>query len=257
MKAIYILIIIVLCCQLLFAEEAKTEILFPDHHLCLEASGKVVVKADKAVFSFTSTGYGATLRAAVTNAKARVSDLTKDLVAVGITNDSFSTSSFTTGKNLNAPLLSDKKDYSATLNTTVTLRDLTKLDEAILILTDKKAENLSNISYSLDDQSKIRQQAREIAFNRICEQRNTIVRILGVNVTDVLLIDEAPFDQLPWNTQQVYRSKGYENAYSNTVTSYDKSEPAMMSPDALGGIYTPDVTVETQVRVLYRVGLKQ
>lgn len=257
MKPIYILLIVILFCQFLFAEEAKTEVLFPDHHLCLEASGKVVLKADKAVFSFSTTGYGSSLRKAVTDAKSKVGELTKSLTAIGINNDSFSTGSFTSGKNLQSSFLTSNKDYAATLNTSVTLRELNKLDDAILILTDKKVENLSNITYSLDDQSKARQQAREIAFNRICEQRDTIMRILGVKITDVLLIDEAPFDQLPWNKEQFYGGKGFDKSgLMNSVTEYDRSPSDVISGGS-GGLYTPDITVETQVRVLYRVGLKQ
>jgi uncharacterized protein YggE len=256
MKAIYALLVVIMLCGLLFAEEAKAEIIFPDHHLCLEASGKVILKADKAVFSFTSNGYGATLRAAVTNAKSKVTDITKALNAIGIGNDSFATGSFATGKNLNSSFFTDNKDYSATLTTTITLRDLSKLDESILILTDKKAENLSYISYALDDQAHARQQAREVALNRIIEQRDTITRILGVSVTDVLLIDEAPFDQLPWSGNMGYGMKGYPGLM-NAVTTYDKSDATLDLSGDSGGLFTPDVTVETQVRVLYRIGLKQ
>lgn len=257
MKPIYTLLIALLICSALFAEEAKDEIIFPDHHLCLEASGKVILKADKAVFSFTTSAYGATLRDAVTYAKAKVADLTKALNALGIPNDSFATASFASGKNINSSFFTDKKDYNATLTTTVTLRDLSKLDDAILVLTDKKAENLSYISYSLDDQSRARQQAREVALNRIVEQRDTISRILGVAITDVLLIDEAPFDQLPWSNGMMFPGKGnYPNAM-NSVTTYDKSEAVLDLTGNSSGLYTPDVTVETQVRVLYRIGLKQ
>jgi len=258
MKPIYAILIALLFCQFIFAEEAKTEVLFPDHHLCLEASGKVILKADKAVFGFNSTGYGATLRDAVTKAKTRVAEITVALNKIGIENSSFATGSFTSGRNLDSSFLTDKKDYCASLSTTITLRDLSKLDEAILILSDKKAENLGYISYSLDDQSTAKQQAREVALNRICEQRDTISRILGVTVTDVLLIDEAPFDQLPWNTQMVSYNGGYDKrAMMNSVTTYDKSEATADLREGNGSMFAPDITVETQVRVLYRIGLKQ
>jgi len=258
MKPIYALLIVILFCQILFATEAKNENLFPDHHLCLEASGKVILKADKAVFSFNTTGFGATLREAVAKAKKQVTDITDALKIIGIGEDSFATGSFTSGRNLNDSFLSDKKDYSATLSTSITLHDLTKLDEAILILTDKKVEKIGYISYSLDNQAKARQQAREVAFNRIAEQRDTITRILGVAITDILLIDEAPFDQLPWNTQMdgYFRGNNFPGV-SNSVTKYDKSEATVDMTEDSGGMYAPDVTVETQVRVLYRIGLKQ
>jgi uncharacterized protein YggE len=255
MKPIYAILIAVLFCQLLFAQEAKNEILFPDHHLCLEATGKVILKADKAVFSFSTTSYGPSLREAVNKAKAQVANVTSALNLLGIGNDSFATGSFTSGKTNESSFLTDKKDYDATLNTTITLRDLSKLDEAILILMDKKVDNLSYISYSLDNQATARQKAREIAFNRINEQKDTISRILGVNVTDVLLIDEAPFDKLPWDNQMGNYGKAY-SGMSNSVTAYDNSVATEDMRGNSGGLYTPDVTVETQVRVLYRIGLK-
>jgi len=257
MKPIFAILTIILFCQVLFAEEAKDVVLFPDHHLCLEATGKVILKYDKAVFSFAVSSFGSTLREAVTKAKAKVTDITDALNQLGISNDSFTTDSFTSGKSLSTAFLSDKKDFTASLLTTVTLRDLTKLDDAILILTDKKVDKLFNISYSIDNQAQARQQAREIAFNRICEQRDTIIRILGVNITDVLLIDEAPFDKLPWSTQMNYYGKGSFPGMSNTVTMYDKSEAVEDMTGNSGGLYTPNVTVETEVRVLYRIGLKQ
>lgn len=262
MKPIYFLLILVLSCQFMFGEEAKNEVLFPDHHLCLEASGKVVVKADKAIFTFNTSGYGATLREAVSKAKTKVSDITKALNQIGIPNECFATESFIAGKNYGSFFLSDKKDFKTNLRTTVTLRDLTKLDEAILILSDSKIEYISNVSYTLDNEALAKQQAREIALNRICEQRETISRILGVSVSDVLLIDEAPFDQLPWNNSGgIYTNNYYRDDAMNTVTKSNISHEFVPYEDApmstpTGGMFAPEVTVETQVRVLYRVGLK-
>ncbi|HPS39924.1 MAG TPA: SIMPL domain-containing protein, partial [Candidatus Cloacimonadota bacterium] len=174
MKHFYLVIVALIIATGLCAEETKPVVLFPDHHLCLEASGKVVVEADQAEFSFDTKGYGATLRAAVKKAKDSVADICGELTAIGIDPKSFATGSFASGKNSSSFFLTDKKDYCATLVTSVTLRDMSKLDEAILILTDKKAENLSGIHFSLADMSEARQQAREIALNRIVEQRETI-----------------------------------------------------------------------------------
>ena len=258
MKPIYALLIVILFCQMLFAAEAEPKLLFPDHHLCLEATGRVILKADKAVFSFTVSGYGPSLREAVTKAKAKVTDITAALNQLGLDNDSFATGSFTSGKSMDASFWSDKKDYSASLSTTITLRDLTKLDDAILILTDKNVNTVSSINYSLDNQAQARQQAREIAFNRIVEQRDTISRILGISITDVQLIDEAPFDQLPWGTQFGGYAKGMNfPGTSNSVSYYDDSEAEVDMRGDAGGLYTPDVTVETQVRVIYRIGLQE
>ncbi len=264
MKPIYALLIIILFCQTLFAEETGKEIFFPDHHLCLEASGKVVLKADKAVFSFYTQGYGSSLRDAVTKAKAKVMEVTSSLNQIGIGNECFATGSFATGKNYGSFIFSDKKDYKTSLTTTVTLRDLTKIDDAILILADKKVDNISYITYSLDNQAQAKQQAREVAFNRICEQRDTISRILGVTITDIQLIDEEPFDQLPWNTQDgVYSNAYYKGGRSSSMNTVTKEErvfefvPYEDTPEPYGGIYAPEITVMTKVRVLYRVGLKQ
>lgn len=251
MRSLFALLIAVLCCSILFAEETAKEVLFPDHHLCLEAAGEVVVKADKAVFSFSTTAYGPTLREAVSRAKSKVAELASALKKMGVDESCLSTASFTSGKNLNASFLTDKKDYSASLSTTVSLKDLAKLDEIILLLTDNKVENLSYINYTLDDYSKYRQQAREIALNRITEQRDIIQRILGVRVTDVLLIDEAPFEKLPW--ENVYYDKF--PGVVNTVTAKGMDNALEPESTGKGGLYTPEITVQSIVRVLYRVGL--
>jgi uncharacterized protein YggE len=259
MKAICLFLTTILLCAALYATEQEKELLFPDHHLCLEASGKVTIKADKAVFSFDTKAFGATLRIAVTNAQNKVAELTSSLTAIGIDPNSFSTAGFASGRNSDAFFLTDKKDYSATLSTTVTLRDLTKLDEAVLILTDKKAENLSGISFSLDDPSAARQRARQIAFNRIAEQRDTICGALGVKITDVQLIDEAPFEPLPWGSYDPYYSMGVTKGYSsmNQVAVSDMMEPTPGMSDSSGGFFSPEMTVEIQVRVIYRIGLQQ
>ncbi len=254
MKHICIVIITLLLASILFAQEAKPEVLFPDHHLCLEASGRIVMQADQAVFTFYTKGYGSTLRQAVSRAKDTVGQICASLVAIGIDSNSFSTGSFASGKNAGAFFLTDNKDYCATLTTVVTLRDLTKLDEAILILTDKKVDNLSGVNFSLSDHSKARQQAREMALNRIVEQRETISRILGVKITDVQLIDEAPFEKLPWNETYAYYG-GDRSGYSNVVTGYDKSMEPMEMPQSKGGFFSPEITVETEVRVIYRIGM--
>jgi len=251
MRSLFVLLVAILCGSMLFAEEAAKEILFPDHHLCLEAAGEVVVKADKAVFSFSTTAFGPTLREAVSRAKNKVAEIGAALKILGVDESCLSTASFTSGKNLDASFLTDKKDYSASLSTTVSLKDLAKLDEVILLLTDKKVENLSYINYTLDDYSKYRQQAREIALNRIVEQRETIQLILGVQVTDVLLIDEAPFEKLPW--ENVYYDK-YPSQL-NTVTAKGMVNAYEPEITGKGGLYTPEITVQSMVRVLFRVGL--
>ncbi|PKN72731.1 MAG: hypothetical protein CVU50_06230 [Candidatus Cloacimonetes bacterium HGW-Cloacimonetes-3] len=255
MKHFYFVIVVLLYATVLFAQEAKPEILFPDHHLCLEASGKIVLAADQAIFSFDTKSFGPTLREAVRKAKDATGDICASLVAIGIDSKSFATSSFASGKNSGAFFLTDKKDYCAMLNTVVTLRDMTKLDDAILILTDKKVENLSGVSFSLSDQSHARQQAREIALNRIVEQRETISRILGVKITDVQLIDEAPFEKLPWSDNYVYYDKGIRSGVMNSVTNYDRSGEAIDLPQQKSGFFSPEITIETQVRVVYRIGL--
>jgi len=251
MKPLFVILVTVLCCSMLFAEETAKEILFPDHHLCLEASGEVVVKADKAVFSFSTTAYGPSLREAVSRAKNKVAELAAALKTLGVEESSLSTASFTSGKNLDASFLTDKKDYQASLSTTVSLTNLDKLDDVILLLTDKKVENLSYINYTLDDMAKYRQRARQIALNRIIEQRNTIQSTLGVKVTDVLLIDEAPFEKLPW--ENVYYN-GYPSAV-NTVSTKGLDNTVAPEITGKGGLYSPEITVQNTVRVLYRVGL--
>ncbi|MDD2683336.1 MAG: SIMPL domain-containing protein [Candidatus Cloacimonetes bacterium] len=258
MKKLIVTLSLILACFSLFAADMDPKILFPDHHLCLEAVGKVVMKADKAEFSFSTTGYGSTLRAAVTSAKDKTSELTASLVTIGIDPQSFSTNSFTSGKNRNSYLLTDKKDYRATIFTSISLRDLSKLDEAVLILTDKKADNLSEINYSLDDPSAAKQQAREIALNRIVEQRDTFIRMLGVTITDVQLIDEAPYETLPWGSQtKYYTPKGsYPSPYNVMVRGGRADEVEFTVDDqSSGGFYSPEVTVETMMRVIYRIGM--
>jgi hypothetical protein len=55
MKKLIVTLSLILACFSLFAADMDPKILFPDHHLCLEAVGKVVMKADKAEFSFSTT----------------------------------------------------------------------------------------------------------------------------------------------------------------------------------------------------------
>lgn len=256
MKNLSIALAILLLAVCLSAQETKPTILFPDHHLVLEASGKVFVQADQAVFSFATRGLGPTLREAVRRAKDNVALICGELSALGIDPKSFATASFASGKNPDSFFLTDKKDYSASLTTSVTLRDLSKLDEAILILTDKKAENLSGVQFSMTDLSPARQQAREIALNRIAEQRDTISRILGVKVTDVQLIDEAPYENLPWNTGNYYYGGNLPGSM-NTVSAYDKMVDMEAAPSLKSAFFSPEITVETQLRVVYRIGVKE
>jgi uncharacterized protein YggE len=251
-------IMILLWATLIAGDEDVKTVLFPDNHLCLEATGRMVVKADKATISFAVVGYGSSLRGAVDQARTRTANIATALGRLGVTPDNIATGSFYSGKNRESLLLSDKKDFSATLRTTVTVRKLDTLDEIVLTLADQKLEDLSPVSFSLDDQSSARQQARELAFNRICEQRDAICRILGVKVTDVQLIDEAPFTKLPWETQNNYVDGYSEGKYSGAFNSVTRSEALAERDDTVTGkgLYSPEVTVETTVRVLYRISLK-
>jgi hypothetical protein len=87
------------------------------------------------------------------------------------------------------------------------------------------------------------------------EQRETISRILGVKITDVQLIDEAPFEKLPWSDNYVYYDKGIRSGVMNSVTNYDRSGEAIDLPQQKSGFFSPEITIETQVRVVYRIGL--
>jgi len=215
--------------------------------------GSVQLKepADQASFSFSVKGVGSSLRLAVDDANKRVKTVTGKLIRLGVRENDISTSHFYTGENLgDKAFLSSSRDYQATLTTVVTVDSLSLLDSVMYATSESEVKAVSDISFSLRDESASRKQARIEAAIKAREKAQDFATALGVTLGPVISIEEAEPTRV-LNQQTV---RNYPNPFNppTTVLS-EKLEPSSIDETRGTGIFAQTIVVTSQVRAIFSI----
>jgi uncharacterized protein YggE len=86
--------------------------------------------------------------------------------------------------------------YEVYQNVTLKIRDLSKIGDVIAKGTEKGANQVGNISFTIDDEYSLRNQARELAINKAKEKAVLIAGQAGMKLGDVKSVIES-FEPAP------------------------------------------------------------
>jgi len=173
------------------------------HTIGVTGTSELTIPADRATFQFTVLGLGPSLREAVENAKTKTSEIVAGLLKLGIPQSSLYTQDFFTGENSDKAFLSSSRDFKARITTIVRLDSLVLLQGAVLFVSDKQAESISNISFMLRDAKHWKAEAEIAAVADAKIRAFRIADLLGVTVKSPLTVESTVQFPIPYRNNQI------------------------------------------------------
>ncbi|HUL42793.1 MAG TPA: SIMPL domain-containing protein [Bacteroidota bacterium] len=207
--------------------------------------------ATQASFTFSVKGVGSSLRQAVEDANKKVKAVTGKLMYFGVREKNISTSQFYTGENLgDKAFLSSSRDYQATLTTLVTVDSFSLLDSIIYAASESDVKDVSNITFSLKDESVFRKQARIEAAIKAREKAQDFAKALGVTLGPVISIEEVE----PTRVLNQQRAGNYPNPFNPpTRVSPENLESSSVDEIRGTGMFAQTIVVTSQVRAAFSI----
>jgi len=151
-------------------------------------SGVVYAKADIANLEVgLRTGAKKTAAEATADSTKKMNEIMIELTKLGIEERDIKTSNY----NLN-PVYNYTNDkgqeligYEVTQNVSLKIRDLSKIGDVIAKTTEKGANQIGNINFTIDDEFELKNEARELAIEKAKEKAILIAEQSGMKLGDI------------------------------------------------------------------------
>lgn len=207
----------------------------------ITGSGTVYAKADIANLQVgLRTGTKKTPAEATTDSTNKMNAIITAVKALGIEDKDIKTSDY----NLN-PVYNytqnkgqELQGYEVTQNVTLKIRDLTKIGDVIAKTTEQGANQIGNISFTIDDEYALKNQARELAITKAKEKAVMIAAQSGMKLGEVKSVYE--------NADQVVTPMTYSNAKLDMAAA---SGEAISAPSIQSG----QNEIKVDVTLIYEV----
>ena len=204
-------------------------------------SGIVYAKADIANLEVgLKTGAKPTASEATINSTNKMNDIVSELKKLGIEDKDIKTSDYNLSPVYN--YTNDKGQvlvgYEVTQNLTLKIRDLSKIGDVIAKTTEKGANQIGNINFTIDDEFALKNQARELAIKKAQEKATLIAKQSGMKLGEVKSV--------------------YENADSNPPIMMNYANAKMDAVAVGGAIASPSIQsgqneIKVDVTLVYEV----
>lgn len=204
-------------------------------------SGTVYAKADIANLEVgLKTGAKKTASEATTESTSKMNDIIAELKKLGISEKDIKTTNY----NLN-PVYNYTNErgqelvgYEVTQNITLKIRDLSKIGDVISKTTEKGANQIGNINFTIDDEFALKNQARELAIQKAQEKAKLIAKQSGMRLGEVKSV--------------------YENADQTPPVMYNYSNAKMDLSSGAGAVVAPSIQsgqneIKVEVTLVYEV----
>lgn len=205
-------------------------------------SGTVYAKADIANIQIgVRTGAKKTAAEATIDSTNKMNDIISVIKGLGVEEKDIKTSNYNLSPVYN--YTNDKGQeligYEVTQNLTLKIRDLSKIGEVIAKTTEKGANQAGNISFTIDDEYELKNQARELAIEKAKEKAELIAEQSGMKLGEIKSVYE--------NSDPVISQVMYSNA-----------KMVMEDSVAGGGISSPTIQsgqneIKVEVTLVYEV----
>lgn len=206
-------------------------------------SGSVYAKADIANIQVGfRSGVKKTAAEATTDATTKMNEIIKALKKLGIEDKDIKTSDY----NLNPSYKwteargQELVGYEVYQNLTLKVRDLDKIGDVIARTTEQGANQVGNVSFTIDDEYELKNQAREMAIEKAKEKAELIAKQSGMKLGKIKSV--------------------YENTVSNPeLIRYSNAKMTLdVADQAAGGLATPTIQsgqneVKVEVTLVYEV----
>lgn len=196
-------------------------------------SGTVYAKADIANIQVgLKTGTQKTAAAATVDSTSKMNNIIQALKKLGIDEKDIQTSSYNLNPVYNWTNQKGQEliGYEVTQNLTLKIRDLTKIGDVISKTTEQGANQIGNISFTIDDEFALKNQARELAIQKAKEKADLIAKQTGMRLGEVKSVYE--------NSDPVPSPISYTNAKMD------------LSAGSGGGVVSPEIqTGQNEIKV--------
>ncbi len=165
--------------------------------ISVTGEGEAVAKPDVATFSFTITEKNADAVAAQTAANQKSNDLTEALKAAGVEEKDIKTDYYNQYPvykyeevpcrvGMYCPSEQVEDGFEVSISMTVKVRDIAKSGELVALAGEKGATNIGGVTFEVDDESVIKDEARAKAIADAKRKAEALAKDLGVELTKMV-----------------------------------------------------------------------
>lgn len=205
-------------------------------------SGTVYAKADIANIQVgLKTDTKKTAAEATADSTAKMNKINDELTKLGIEDKDIKTSNYNLNPVYNWTNAKGQElvGYEVTQTLTLKIRDLNKIGDIIAKTTEQGANQVGNISFTIDDEYELKNQARELAISKAKEKAELIAKQSGIKLGEVKNVYE--------NYSPIISSQAYSNA-----------KVMLESADQAAGLAAPEIQsgqneVKVEVTLTYEV----
>ena len=166
----------------------------------ISGSGIVYAKADIANIELGfKTGTKKTAAEATIESSTKMNEIIKAVKALGVEEKDLKTSNYSLNPVYNWTNEKGQEllGYEVYQNLSVKVRDLTKIGDIIARGTEKGANQIGGISFTIDDEFALKNQARELAINKAKEKAELVAKQAGMKLGKVKSVYENSNDIVP------------------------------------------------------------
>ena len=204
-------------------------------------TGTVYAKADIANIEVgLRTGTKKTAAEATSESTDKMNKINKELTKLGIEEKDIKTSNYNLSPVYNWTNAKGQEliGYEVTQTLTLKIRDLEKIGDIIAKTTEQGANQVGNISFTIDDEFELKNQARELAITKAKEKAELIAKQSGMKLGAIKSVYE--------NSNPIISPIAYSNA---KVMLESVSDQALVSPNIQSG----QNEVKVEVTLTYEV----
>lgn len=205
-------------------------------------SGTVYAKADIANIEVgLKTGAKKTAAEATAESTKKMNEIVAELKKLGIEDKDIKTNNYNLSPvyNYTNERGQELVGYEVTQNMTLKIRDLGKIGDVISKTTEKGANQIGNIAFTIDDEFALKNQARELAIQKAQEKAALIAKQSGMKLGEV----KSVYENADVNPPIMYN---YTNAKMDLAVG---NEAAVSAPSIQSG----QNEIKVEVTLVYEV----
>lgn len=164
----------------------------PERTIMIEAQGEVTAKPDIAMTNMGVISEGATVAEAQTSNTQVMNTLTTRLAQLGITGEDIQTTHYNISPLYNYTEQEGRvlTGYQVSQEVEIKIRDLSKAQAVLALAGEVGANNVSGLTFTVDDREVYKEEAREKAFMDVAKKARAISQSLGVHIVGIASYNE-------------------------------------------------------------------
>ena len=179
--------------------------------ILVQAEGKVTAKPDIAVTTMGMIVDGSTVAEAQQKNTSVMNSLNSKLKVLGISEDDIQTTNYNIYPQYD--YLEDEgrvlNGYQVSQSVNVKIRNLEKANQVLALAGEVGANSVSGLEFTIDDRDIYKNEARDLALQKIGEKARMLSQSLGVRIIGVVSYDEYEGGENDFGPYRAYAESGF------------------------------------------------